>query len=454
MFFRLFSLGLVVPLVSVVAATAQSGVTFSSDVAPILYQHCVSCHHPNDIAPMSLLTYKEARPWAASIRAAVLMRKMPPWKADPHYGKWSNDPTLTQAEIGTLRSWVDGGAPEGDPKTMPSMPVFSTKWKIGKPDAVITIPVQTLQPSGPDEYSYVTVPTDFTEDKWVVAAELRPSNRKVVHHAHVFVVEPQQKTESKAKTKDPAAEYGNWLLLHKGTLDYMRPDAPVINDGCAVDDNGKFPGIEQNDLTSLLSSYLPGRGPDVYPEGTARRIPAGSKINFQIHYSRTTGKIETDASSVGLIFAPEPPKQIARRIDLSNNMFLIPAGDPNHEVTECHTFTKDIYVTSLTPHMHFRGKSMKFEAFYPDGRTATLLFVPEYSFNWQITYRAAQPIFLPKGTRLNITAYFDNSANNPSNPDPSKVVRFGAASETEMMSGWVEYVDQPPLILKANLQER
>ncbi len=295
------------------------------------------------------------------------------------------------------------------------------------------------------------MPSGFTEDKWVVAAELRADNPRVVHHAHVFVVAPDRKTSSPAQ-KDPAAEYGKWLLLHDGGLDSMRPNAPVIDDGCAVDDNGAFPGIKQNDLDSLLSSYLPGREPDVYPVGTARLIPAGSNIHFQIHYSHTTGKDETDASSVGLIFASTSPKQIARRIDLSNNMFRIPAGAPNHMVTECHTFSKDIFVTSLTPHMHYRGKSMRIEAAFPDGRKETLLWVPQYNFNWQITYRAAKPVFLPKGTRLLITAHFDNSANNRFNPDPAKVVRFGAASETEMMSGWVEYVDKSPTEVSANIE--
>jgi hypothetical protein len=215
----------------------------------------------------------------------------------------------------------------------------------------------------------------------------------------------------------------------------MRPDAPVIDEVAPWMTTASFLGIKQNDLKTLLSSYLPGREPDVYPEGTARLVPAGAKLHFQIHYSRTTGETETDVTSVALIFAPQPPKQIARRIDLSNNMFRIPAGDPNHLVTECHTFHNDIYVTSLTPHMHYRGKSMRIEATYPDGRKETLLLVPEYNFNWQITYRVAEPLFLPKGTRFNIVAYFDNSANNPLNPDPNQVVRFGAASENEMMSG-------------------
>lgn len=427
----------------VVPVRAATEVTFSRDVAPILYRHCVSCHHANDIAPMSLMSYKEARPWAAAIKEAVLLRKMPPWKADPHYGQWSNDSSLTAAEIETIRAWVEGGKLEGDPRQMPAAPVFTEGWKIGKPDVVLPIPEYKVEGKGPDEYSYVTVPTHFTEDRWVVAAELRPGNRRVVHHAHVFVVE-EAKPAAANQPPNPAAAYSRWLRIQDGSLEYIRPDAPVIDDGCAIDDNGAFPGSRQGDLGSLISSYLPGRAPDVYPPGTARKIPAGASLKFQIHYSHATGKTETDITSVGLIFAKEPPRQVARRIDLSNHMFRIPAGDPDHPVSECHTFHKDLYITSLTPHMHLRGKAMRMEVTYPDGRKETLLNVPNYDFNWQITYRAAKPIFIPKGTRLAILARFDNSANNPMNPDATKPVRWGAASETEMMDGWVEYVDAPP----------
>jgi hypothetical protein len=425
-------------------ARLAAEVTFSHDIAPIFYKHCVSCHHPNDIAPMSLVTYRDARPWAAAIKQAVVTRKMPPWKADPHFGQWSNDPRLTDAEIAAIVNWADGGKAEGDPKDMPPVPVFTDGWKIGKPDVVISIPERKLEPSGPDEYAYVTVLTNFAEDRWVSAAELRPGNHKVVHHAHVFVISPEASTTAQKSDVDPSVEYGKWLHIHEGTLSFIRPDAPVIDNGCLRDDNGSFPGSPPSDLGSLISSFLPGREADVYPEGTARLVKAGSKMNFQIHYSRTTGKSETDATSVGLVFAKQPPKQVARRIDLSNHMFLIPAGDPNHEVTECHTFQKDMCITSLTPHMHLRGKAMKMEVSYPDGRTETLLNVPAYDFNWQITYRAATPIFLPKGTRIKIQAHFDNSPNNRANPDPNKIVRWGAASEVEMMDGWVEYVDAAP----------
>jgi mono/diheme cytochrome c family protein len=438
-----FLAGLLAGLFGFGAAAAE--VTFSRDVAPILYKHCVACHHPNDIAPMSLLTYRDARPWAASIKQAVVTGKMPPWKADPHFGKWSNDSRLNDAEIQTIVAWVNGSKLEGDPKDMPPEPKFTAGWHIGQPDAVIPIPEHKIEATGPDEYTYITVPTNFTEDKWVVAAELKPGNRKVVHHAHVFVVDPEEAADSNKKTPDnPAMEYTKWLQVNQGSLTFVRPDAPAINEGCLKDDNGSFPGNKQTDLGTLISSYLPGREADVYPEGTARLIKAGSKVSFQIHYSRTTGKPETDITSVGLIFAKQPPKQIARRIDLSNQLFLIPAGAPDQEVTECHTFQKDMYITSLTPHMHLRGKAMTFDVTYPDGRTETLLKVPHYDFNWQITYRAATPIFIPKGTRLKIDAHFDNSPNNRVNPDPTKIIRWGLASEVEMMDGWVEYVDAVP----------
>jgi hypothetical protein len=433
---------LTLPLAAAPAAATQ--VTFSHDVAPILYKHCAACHHPNDIAPMSLLTYKDVRPWAAAIKQAVATGKMPPWKADPAYGKWSNDARLSDAEKNTLLAWINGEKLEGDPKDMPAVPVFPDGWKIGKPDAVIAIPEHKLEAKGPDEYTYIKVPTNFTEDKWVTAAELRPGNRKVVHHAHVFVVEPEVKDAKAKAAPNPAQEYTKWLQIKEGSLSFIRPGAPVINDGCIQDDNGAFPGSHQTDLGSLIASFLPGREADVYPEGTARLVKAGSSLNFQIHYSKATGKPETDITSVGLTFAKEPPKQVARRIDLSNHMFLIPAGSPDQEVTECHTFNKDMYITSLTPHMHLRGKSMRMSVTYPDGRSETLLNVPHYDFNWQITYRAAKPLFIPKGTRLRIDARFDNSANNRLNPDPSKIIRWGAASEVEMMDGWVEYVDALP----------
>ena len=413
-------------------------VTFTRDVAPILYQRCVNCHHAGDIAPMSLITYKDVKPWASAIKESVLTRKVPPWKADAHYGLWSNNPSLTAVEMATLVKWTETGKVEGDRRALPAAPVFNEGWRAGKPDMVFTIPPFKLMATGTDENISINVPTNFAEDVWITAAELRPGNRKIVHHAHAFVVDtwiPKIK---------PAIAAGSARLLKvkEGTLTWIKPDAPVVDNGCAVEDGGDFPGSTQEDLESLLSSYLPGRGPDVYPLGTARKIPAGAKINFQIHYARS-GEDEVDETAVGIWIAKEPPKQVARRIDLHNSLFKIPAGAANHEVSECHTFNKDLYITSLTPHMHFRGKDMRIEAVYPDGRRETLLYVPAYNFNWQITYRAAKPLYLPKGTRVSVVAHYDNSVNNKMNPDASKIVRWGSASENEMMDGWIEYVDAP-----------
>ena len=444
---HLSRIALIVVVFAAAPAMCGRDVTFTADVAPILFKHCATCHHTNDIAPMSLLSYREALPWAASIREAVLTRQMPPWKADPHYGKWINDWSLSDGDIATIKAWVDQGKKEGNPKLLPPPPVFTTDWKIGKPDVVIAIPPHLLSAKGPDEYENFVVPTNFKEDTWVVAAELRPGNRKIVHHAHVSVTEVPSASPPGPKTTgpNPEAEYSKWLMVHEGKLSWLRPEAPVINDGCVVDDNGYKPGRKPNDATfgnwGMISSYLPGREPDRFPAGTARKIPAGSNLTFQIHYSRSTGKPETDITSVGLILAKQPPAQIAKRVDLSNFLFRIPAGDPNVEVSECHTFKQDLYITSLTPHMHLRGKDARFDVTFPDGTKETLLFVPRYNFNWQITYRMMEPKFLPKGTRLTILSHFDNSRNNPLNPDPSQVVRWGEASEMEMMDGWIEYLD-------------
>jgi hypothetical protein len=420
--------------------------TFSHDVAPILYRHCVGCHHAGDVAPMPLTTYAEVRPWAAAIREAVLTRKMPPWKADPQFGEWSNDPRLSDSETAIIKSWTEGAKLEGESSDMPPLPEFPNGWKIGKPDLVISIPEHKIEGKGPDEYTDVTLPTDFKEDRWVTAAELRPGNRKIVHHAHVFV---QENSTPAVQPKDPVTEYARWLVVHEGTLSWMRPEAPVIDNGCSVDDNGLAPGRKLSEMENLLSSYLPGRDPEVFPEGAARLIPAGARLNFRIHYSRATGSAETDATRLGLIFAKKPPAHVLYYAYLSNQMFRIPPGDPDHVVTSCHTFEKDIEVTSLTPHMHLRGKAMRYIAHYPDGRAQTLLNVPAYDFNWQFTYQAKKPIHLPKGTRLEVIGEYDNSIRNPLNPDASKPVRWGAASEMEMMDGWMEYLD-PKATLRIN----
>jgi len=221
----------------------------------------------------------------------------------------------------------------------------------------------------------------------------------------------------------------------------MRLDAPVKNDGCSVSDAGNEGAFLSNEGGTMMGSYLPGRGPDVYPEGTAKLLPAGSKLTFQIHYSNRTGSNQSDRTEVGFKFASKAPDHPLHRIDISNYLFEIPPGAEEQEVSECHTFDKSIKIYSLVAHMHYRGKDMRFDLLRPDGERQTLLFVPHYSFQWQQIYRLEEPILVEQGSRLIITAHFDNSANNRWNPDPRKVIRWGEPSYEEMMDGWVEYID-------------
>jgi len=421
-------------------------VTFSHDVAPIVYQHCVACHHPNDIAPMSLLTYKEARPWARAIEQAVLTRKMPPWQADPHYGEFSNDPRLNETEIATIKQWVDTGAKEGDPREMPAIPSYPDGWRIGKPDVVIPIPKDfVVKTNGPDQYEYFNVPTNFTEDRWVQAVELRPGNRLVVHHAHVYLFNPPSTSAAKKDVKTVKKQEVAFTILD-GEVHHINPAMPVVDDGCSSPDGGDWPGHRPSESGTILGSYLPGKEPDVFPAGYARKIPKGATLQFQIHYHPgSIAEDQIDRTSVGFIFAKEPPKQPLRRIDIQNMLFEIPAGDPDHRVTACYTFDKDVEFMSYTAHMHLRGKDMKFEAVHPDGRRETLFSVPNYDFNWQNEYKLKHPVPIEKGTKIIITAHFDNSVNNKDNPDPTKTIRYGEPSTEEMMGGWFEYIlpDKP-----------
>ena len=414
--------------------------TFSKDIAPIFYQRCTVCHHPDDIAPMSLMTYRDARPWAKAIRTAVLTKKMPPWYADPHYGVFENNPTLSQAEIDKISDWVEQGAEEGDPKDLPPAPVFVDGWRIGKPDLIIPIPEeQTIAVNGADDYKYFTATAEFKHDVWIKAIELRPGNRRVVHHASAYIIPPKP-----VGTTDVLLAKFTYRNPHESAL-HMRPDAPVVDDACRELGEAGLPDLKPHQDSQVLTTYVPGRAPEIYPEGYAKLIPAGSKIAFQIHYHPTSGKVEKDLTSVGLILAKGPPAKVLRRLDLDNYLFRIPAGDPNHEITLCYDFTEDTRILSLTGHMHLRGKDMKWELMRPDAVKETLLFVTHYDFNWQIEYKFAKPVSAPKGSRLIVTAHYDNSANNPQNPDPTKTVRWGEPTSDEMGATWVGYelVNEP-----------
>ena len=383
------------------AAVSASGpsttaATFTKDIAPILYNSCVECHRTGEIAPMSLVTYQEVRPWAKSIRQRVVDRSMPPWSADPHVGKFSNDPSLTQKQIDTIVGWVDAGAPKGDDKDLPPAPKFPVGWTIGKPDVVLAMQEEyTVPADGTVPYLYFTIPTGFTEDKWVRALEIKPGNRSVVHHVIAFTQEPG------------ATRRGN-------------------GGGEAERGRGQLGGITPNKTGIVLSP------------GTARLIKAGSNIVFQMHYT-TNGEVTKDRTSIGLIFTKEPPTRTLITGNAMNARFVIPAGEGNHEVKSSTTFKEDVHLTSFMPHMHFRGKDFIYTAVYPDGKSEVLLSVPKYDFNWQLTYVPEKPIALPKGTRLDCVAHFDNSTKNKYNPDPTKEVRWGDQTWEEMMIGWFSF---------------
>ena len=424
-------------------------VTFSKDVAPIVYEHCAECHRPHDIGPFSVLTYKEVLPWKESIREKVSAREMPPWHADSHFGEFLNDRRLSKKDIETIVTWVAQGAKEGDPKDLPKPPKFFPGWKIGKPDYVLAMSEDyTIAAHAPDSYVYVTFPTRFKEDRWVQAAEILPGNREIVHHviAHVLTPEALSGGAKRVNAEFPQADAEPSIFYKEGSLSRVKMNAPVIDDGANAPNGGSLfkgrTGDGAAEYSVLLASYAPGKGPDVYPPGTAKLIPAGSTIILQIHYSSFHGAIETpqrDRTIVGLIFAKEPPTRRAVTFTVPNHFFKIPAGAANHKVTAAYTFDREVQLISYMPHMHLRGKDMKYEVVFPDGRRETLLWVPKFEFNWQTVYRLKNPMMIPKGSKIIVTAHFDNSARNKHNPDPTKAVRWGDPSYDEMMIGWLEY---------------
>jgi hypothetical protein len=423
-------------------------VTFSKDVAKILNDNCVVCHRANDIAPFSLTSYKETRPWARSIKEKVLSREMPPWHADPAHGQFSNDRRLSQQEIDTIVAWVDGGAKEGNPKDLPTPPQFNGKWRVGQPDIVLTMPKEyTLAAEGPDEYINVEIPTNFKEDVWVRAVEAVPGNRKIVHHIIAFVQPPQPDMSNSAfkPTKEMMDNMmKNLIFFQDGLVQRTKLDAPVVDNGCGSPLGGS--GIllgdkgQENTFIQMLGGEAPGSDAITWPIGTAKKIPAGSKIILQMHYSRN-GKLEKDQSSVGLYLAKNGVEQEMHTQMVLNYHFQIPPGAENHEVTACYTFKENVHIFSVAPHMHLRGKDMKITAFYPDGKSEVLVDVPHYSFNWQTNYVLQTPKALPKGTRIEVVAHYDNSKKNKYNPDPTKPVRFGEPTYDEMMIGFVDFTN-------------
>jgi hypothetical protein len=427
-------------------------ITFSKDIAPILNRNCIACHRPGNIAPMSLLTFAQARPWAEEIRRKVVSRQMPPWHASPGEIEFANERRLSDQEIEKIVSWVSQGSKEGDRADLPPSPNLSEEWQIGQPDAIFSQDEDYLLKADlVDSYIYLRIPTHFKEDRWIQAVELRPGNFKVVHHAIAFIETPEDAARPEKVSDAVAQPEKVWTLLDTrplsielmdGTTRRIRPDAPVINDGCKAPDPEELGGRNSSDV---LSVYAPGREADVWPVGTAKRIPAGSNIILQMHYSKLPGKVDRDRTRVGVVFAKAPVEKMVGTRSISNQMFAIPPGAPDHKVTACWTYEREVELISFMPHMHVRGKSMTYEVVYPDQRHQILLDVPRYSFHWQTLYKLKTPLLIPRGAKIIVTAHFDNSKHNMHNPDPTRTVRHGSATFDEMMIGFVNYlIPKPP----------
>jgi hypothetical protein len=424
---RLLIAGLVLAgaslLIGSVSATGPAVVTFNKDVAPILYARCAECHRPGEMAPMPLITYKDVRPWAKSIREKVVGREMPPWYADPNHGEFLNDARLTQQQINIIRAWVDGGVKEGDPKDLPPAPKFSTTgWKFGEPDVVLPMTeVADIPADGTVPYKYYAVPTNFTEDKYVQFAEIRRGEPGVVHHVIISVREPGQ---------------GNLPPAGEIKVGQSRVNPEAARDPQRERENRP----RSTNPDGMLVGWAPGMSPLTLRPGHVKLIKKGSVLIFQMHYT-TNGTAAKDRTSVALWFAKGPIEKrvITKGVSVDPRKFIIPAGDPNYESHSSFTFEDDVHITMFMPHMHVRGKDFEYRLVYPDGTSKILLRVPKYDFNWQLSYFLKEPIAAPKGSRIECTAHHDNSAGNKFNPDPTREVRWGDQTWEEMMIGWIDY---------------
>ena len=406
--------------------------TFHADVEPILQQHCQQCHRPGEAAPMSLLTYDEVRPWARAIHEAVALNRMPPWFADPAYGEWANGHVLTAEEKIAIAQWVESGSPRGDPADAPEPREFVEGWNIGEPDMVLELPEPFQVPAeGTIDYQYLVIPTGFTEDRWVVAAEVRPDNREVVHHVLAYMRPPDSAWLE-------GAEPGKvFVPKAKRKRDRRKP---------------------RNTYREILTGFAPGNEADSWI-GTeyAKLVPAGADIVLQLHYT-ANGKPASDRTRIGLRFRDGPPAKRLVTMSASNTKFVIPPGAAAHPVESRWVLNRDVQLISLLPHMHLRGKDFQFDLRHPDGVAETLLRVPRYDFDWQFYYHLKEPRLLPAGTAIECLAHFDNSPNNPDNPDPAAEVRWGDQSWEEMMIGFFEVAfdaseDEGPYVRQKKVAE-
>ena len=415
--------------------------TFSKDVAPILYKNCAGCHRAGEIGPMPLLTYKDARPWAKSIRDEVGDGTMPPWHADSKHGKFANDRSLSAAEKAVILEWANGGAPEGNPADLPPLPTFTEGWQLGEPDQVMQLPVEYKVPAdGFVEYEYFEIPTGFTEDKWLEGLEVRPGNREVVHHVIISVRAPNPER----RPAGFSAARGMQIPPGQSGGGKEPEGAPRRARGQSL-----FPPPQRGG--AMIGGFAPGSQILKLDAGSAILLRAGSTLVVQMHYT-TNGTETTDRTKFGLFFGKGTPEVEMRMGTLVNGQLSIPAGDPNYSIAAEMTTVADVTLRQMLPHTHLRGKSWEYTVTYPDGRSEVILSVPKYDFNWQTDYVFAQPLKLPKGTKIRAVAHYDNSPANKSNPDPKVEAKWGDQTWEEMMfTSFVYSIDgvAPGTVLRA-----
>ena len=407
------------------APSQTSSVSFNKDVLPILQKNCQVCHRTGEVAPMSFETYASTRPWAKAIKQAVLKKQMPPWFADIKYGDFRNQPQLTDSDIQTLAAWADSGAAEGDAKDKPAGVDWPSGWRV-KPDVILSMPeAHNVPAKGAGEIKTFTVPNPFKEDTWVSSIEIRPSEPSVVHHVMLQVPEPGQPVSSWGSP--PAACIA--AASHESFL-----ESPIAL--------GRNPNAQtaakQKDFVILEAVYVPGSSfSDFRYYDSAKLIKGGGNLRLQVHYT-PNGKAVSDQTKIGFVLAPQPPQRkfvMLAPKSIADPKKRIPAGDANFETRGVLEFADDAQVVSFMPHMHLRGKDMTYTLVSPDGRKTTMLRA-NFNFDWQLAYELETPIRVRKGTRLEVVAHHDNSANNLSNPDSSKEVAWGNLTSEEMVLPW------------------
>lgn len=388
--------------------TTAPTVTFNKDIAPLLFKNCASCHRPGEVGPFPLLGYKDAAKRADHLASIVASRQMPPWKPEPGHGDFLDERRLTDEEIQLFRKWAEQGALEGDPKDLPPQPTFSDGWQLGEPDLILKMPEPfTVPATGRDVYQCFVLPTSVTTDRTVAAVEFRPGNRKVAHHALFFLDNTGQ--GRKLDAKDPAPGYRVF-----GGIGFLP--------------------------TGSLGGWAPGATPQRLPEGLGKLLKKNSDLILQMHY-HPSGKEELDQSQVGIYFTKKPAEKLVIGLPVLNRQVNIPPGEANHKMTASYTLPCDTDAIGVAPHMHYLGKEMKVTATLPGGEQRSLIWIKDWDFNWQGQYIFKAPVPLPKGTKIELVARYDNSDENPKNPShPPKRVRWGEQTEDEMCIAFVQVV--------------